>query len=93
MLPEAITFDPTMGFSISLLFKKLDIQIFSRTPRLAQSEFGKAFKYVVKVGTKKREEGKIVDISRVDLAHLIWLLARLGAHTWYAKPWEACQSP
>ena len=36
-LLEAITFDPTVGFSISLVFWKLDIYSFPRTPRLAQS--------------------------------------------------------
>ena len=52
-LPEIITFDPTIGFSITLLFWKLDIWSFPGTPRLAQSESGKAFKYVSKVKPRK----------------------------------------
>ena len=36
-LPKAITFDPTVEISFSLVFWKLDIQIFPRTPRSTQS--------------------------------------------------------
>ena len=45
MLPEVITFDPTVLFWISLVFWKLDIQSFPKTPRSAQLKFIKAFKY------------------------------------------------
>ena len=36
-LPKAITFDPIVEISFSLVFWKLDIQIFPRTPRSTQS--------------------------------------------------------
>ena len=36
-LPKAITFDLTVEISFSLVFWKLDIQIFPRTPRSTQS--------------------------------------------------------
>ena len=63
MLTKAVTFDPTIGFSISLVFWKLDIQSFPRTPI--------AFKYAIKVKTKKREKDKIADVSQVDPAYLV----------------------
>jgi len=50
MLLEAITFDMTVGFSISLVFWKLDIQRFLV---LAQSNSGKTFKYASEVETGK----------------------------------------
>ena len=53
MLPEAITFYPTIGFLISLVLWKLDIQSFLETPKLAQFESGKTFKYVSEVEPKK----------------------------------------
>jgi len=52
-LPEVITFDLTIGISISLVFCKLDTQILLGTPRSAQSEFGKTFKYASKVKLRK----------------------------------------
>ena len=61
-VPEAITFDPTVGFSISLVFWKLDIQSFPRTLRSTQSESRKAFKYTSEVN---QEKAKIADVSRV----------------------------
>ena len=60
-LPKAITFDPTVGFPISLVLCKLNIQIFLRTPRLDQSESGKAFKYAFEFGSDK---AKIADVSK-----------------------------
>ena len=54
MLLEAITFDLAIGISTSLVFQKLEIQIFQETPRLAQSEFGKAFKYASEVEPGKK---------------------------------------
>jgi len=48
-LLKAITLDLTVGFLISLVFSKLDIQIFPGTPRSTRSNFRKAFKYVSKV--------------------------------------------
>ena len=50
MLPEVITFDLTVEFSISLVFWKLDIQIFLV---LSQSNSRKTFKYASKVETGK----------------------------------------
>jgi len=61
-LPEAITFDPTIGFSISFVFWKLDIQSFLGAPRLVQSKSGKAFKDVSEVELGK---GQTAYISRV----------------------------
>ena len=64
LFPKAIMFDPTIIFSISLVFWKLDIQIFLGTLRLVQSEFGKAFKYAIEVRTEKLEEkDKTADVS------------------------------
>ena len=59
----AITFDPTVRISISLVFKKLKIHTFPGTPRSAQLEFGKAFKCAIKFGIEKLENDKIADIS------------------------------
>ena len=53
-LLEAITFDSTIGFSIALVFWKLDIHTFLRTPRLAQSNSGKASRYAIEVRREKR---------------------------------------
>lgn len=58
-LPKAITFDPTVGFSIYLVFWKLDIQKFPGTPRSAQSKSGKAFKYVFKAGLVKARTANV----------------------------------
>ena len=46
---EVITFDPTVGFSISLVSWKLYIYFFPRTSRLAQSKSEKTFKYTSEV--------------------------------------------
>ena len=54
LLLEAITFDPIVGFSNCQVFRKLDIHTFPWIPRLAQSDFGKAFKWSIKVRTAKR---------------------------------------
>ena len=67
MLPEVITFDPTVGISISLVFQKLDIQKFLGTLRSTQSEFGKTFKYVIKFGWEKDE---IADVSILNPMHV-----------------------
>jgi len=73
---EAITFDIVIEFSISLVFWKLDIQSFPRTPRSAQSEFEKAFKYAIEVRTEKLEEkNMIADVSKPDPAATKGLLA------------------
>ena len=48
-LSKIITFDLTIGFSISLVFWKLEIQRFLETPRSTQSESEKALKYASKV--------------------------------------------
>ena len=53
MLPEAITFDPTVSFSFCQVFWKLDINNFPRTPKLAQLKSGKTFKYAIEVGWEK----------------------------------------
>ena len=45
MLPEAITFDLNVRFSICFRLCKLDIQSFLEKLRLAQSESRKIFKY------------------------------------------------
>jgi len=49
-VPKVITFDLFVGISISLVFWKLDIHTFLRTPRPAQSEIGKTFKKASKFG-------------------------------------------
>ena len=69
-LPDAITFDPTVGISISLVFQKLYIQNFLGTPREAQSESRKAFKQVIKV---RREKDEIANVSLVNTAATMWL--------------------
>ena len=51
--PEAITFYPTVRFSISLFFWKLDIQIFPKTLKSVQSESRKTFKYMSEAGLGK----------------------------------------
>ena len=56
-IPDAITFNPTFEISTSLVFWKLEIQIFSRTPRLAKSEFKKISKYAIKVIIEKSQSG------------------------------------
>ena len=73
---QAITFDTSVEFSISLVFWKLDIQGFPRTPRSAQSEFGKASKYAIEVRTKKLEEkNTIANVSRPNPVATKGLLA------------------
>ena len=69
-LLDAIIFDSTIGISISLVFRKLDIHIFPRIPRSAQLEFGKNFKYAseVKPGKKSR-----LLMSASDLTTIKWL--------------------
>ena len=62
-LPEVITFDPTVGILISLVFCKLNIQIFPRKPRSPQSESEKTSKCTSKGKTKKVHEDEIVDVS------------------------------
>ena len=47
-LPKAITFDPAIGISFSLVLWKLDIQTFLGTSRSGQLEFEKTFKYATK---------------------------------------------
>ena len=69
-LPKAITFDPTIGVSISLVFWKLDIHKFPRTSRSTQSESKKAIKYAIEVRTEKQEK-KIANVNRVDSVHLV----------------------
>jgi len=43
LLPEAITFDLIVRFPISLVFRKLNIQKFTGTPKSTQSKSEKAF--------------------------------------------------
>ena len=62
-LLEVITFDPTVGILISLVFCKLNIQIFPRKPRSPQSESEKTSKCTSKGKTKKVHEDEIVDVS------------------------------
>lgn len=54
MLPEAISFDPTIKISTSLVFWNLDIQVFPWKPRSAQLEFRKTFKYASEVKLRKK---------------------------------------
>ena len=54
MLFKSITFDLTIGISTSLVFQKLEIQIFQETPGSTQLEFGKAFKYASEVEPVKK---------------------------------------
>ena len=61
MLLEPITFDPTIGFPIFLVFWKLDIQRFLETPRSVQSKFKKTFKHASKV---EPEKARTTDVSR-----------------------------
>ena len=77
MLLEAITFDLTVGFSISLVFWKLDIYIFLGTPRLVQSKFGKILKYASKV---RLEKGETADVNKGGQQHLCG-----------CRPYKACQ--
>ena len=53
ILPEVITFDPTVGILISLSFWKLDIKSFLGKSRSPQSESGKTSKYASDVKTEK----------------------------------------
>ena len=55
-LPESITFYPTIGISISLVFRKLYILTFPRTLRSAQSESDKIFTYLIKTKTEKSQD-------------------------------------
>ena len=59
MLPKAITFYPTIGFLISLVLWKLDIQSFLETPKSAQFESGKTFKYASEVEPKKDKTANV----------------------------------
>ena len=59
--PQAITFDLTIRFPVSLVFWKLDIQSFPGTTRSAQFEYKKTFKYAYEVGLEK---ARTVDVSR-----------------------------
>ena len=88
-IPETITFDPTIGFSIYLVLWKLDIQSFLRTPKSVQSEFGKAFKYAIEVRTEKRENDKFANVSRADPVH-IQGVSSIGKH---AKGYKYPQTP
>ena len=63
--PEAITFYSTIGFSISIVFWKPDIQSFLGTPRSTQLESRKAFKCVIKFRTEKREKTKLLMSARL----------------------------
>ena len=65
-LLEAINFDSIVGFLFSLVFYKLDIHTFLRTPRLAQLESGKAFQCVFEVS---REHDRIANVSMSASAH------------------------
>ena len=56
-IPESVTFNPTFKISTSLVFWKLEIQIFSGSPRLAKSEFRKTSKYAIKVRIEKSQSG------------------------------------
>ena len=60
-LLEAITFDQTVGFPISLEFWKLDIQSFLGTPRSAESKYGKISKHASK---SRPEKARIANVSR-----------------------------
>ena len=70
MLPKAITFYSTVGFLISLVLWKLDIQIFPKTQKSVQFVSRKTFKYASKVEPKKARTN---DVSRG------WLVAIQGA--------------
>ena len=59
---EAITIDLIVGFSNCQLFWKLDIHIFPRTPKSAQSKSKKAFKYAYEFELKK---ARIANINKV----------------------------
>ena len=63
MLPDVITFDSTVGILISLIFWKLNIQIFPGKPRSPQSKSGKTSKWASEVKTEKMHEDKIVDVN------------------------------
>ena len=76
-----ITFDPTVGFLISLTLWKLDTHSFPGTPRLPQSKSGKTSKCASEVRTQKVHEDEIDNVS--------W--AWLGGPWKAAKPREACQ--
>ena len=65
-LLEATTFDPTVGFLISLVLGKLDIHRFLGTQRLAQFDSEKIFKYSIKVKTEKLEKEKTIDVNRTQ---------------------------
>ena len=66
-LLESITFDSTIGFSIYLVFQKLDIQIFPEILRSAQSKSGKTFKYASKAGPEKAETADVNNDGRRTL--------------------------
>ena len=71
-LPEAVTFDPTIGILISFIFWKLNIQTFPGTPRSTQSESKNTFEYAIEV---KWEKDKIADVNIPDLVHIKWPLS------------------
>ena len=83
LLLEAISFDPTIGFSISLVFWKLYIHTFPETPRLAQSESRKVHRYAIKV---REEKDKIADASVPDLAHPKGPPSLGNSAKWYKHP-------
>ena len=66
-LLESITFDSTIGFSIYLVFQKLDIQIFPEILRSAQTKSGKTFKYASKAGPEKAETADVNNDGRRTL--------------------------
>ena len=79
ILPEAINFYPTVGYSISLVFWKLDIQIFPGTLRSIQFESEKTFKYVCKARPKKAKTAEVSRGGRQPLngrwqwpTHIVW---------------------
>ena len=55
LLPDVITFNSTIWFSFSLVFRKLENHTFPGTSRWAQSVSKKAFKHVIKVKIGKRQ--------------------------------------
>ena len=61
---EAITFDPTVGFSKFQVFWKLYIHTFPLIPRPDWSEFRKASKSAAEDKTRKTKKGKTVDVSK-----------------------------
>ena len=77
-LPKAITFNQTEGISISLLFRKLDIQNFPGILRSTKSKFREGLQICGQSQVEKKDE--IADVSIPDLAHKKWPLS-LEKHT------------